>query len=517
MSISRKSITQYALLGTERDKPQLKADEPEMTALFQGLSGRTAEEQLLSAAATLFLYEKAGQLPGKTETKVSDIAEAEEFPRCSGKAGGFLREILFGERRRILPEFLHECAKAGKRIPEEEIPSLLEIGRKGNAELKEAIRGVVGHRGLWVARQNPDWSFGAVAEALDKSLWETGTKEERTALLRLLRASDPIAGLELLKTTWSNEPPEERAAFIALLDVGLQSADEDFLEQALSDKRKEVRRGAVNLLAKLPGSKFSHRMIERVKPLVKFVPAGKGKLLRKGQEARFEVALPEAPDKSASRDGIETIKKEGMGERAGWLLQIVSFVPIGFWEQETQQSANSLISAARATDEWGPILLEGWWRATGRLRSEHWAEALLEQSIDAPQIHDNLEEVLISLPDEKAQPFLTSMVQKQGLTEPLIQILQRYHRPWTMALTQRVITCLKETVGNKSNATEWRLRAVIADFGYFLNPAAINQILEGWPTEKENWDFWSSTIENIISTVQFRHDMIEALKEKETK
>jgi hypothetical protein len=453
-------------------------------------------------------------LPSKIEPKVSETAEVEELPRCSGQAGGCLREILFGERRRILPEFLHECAMAAKRIPEEEIPSLLELGRKGNAELKDTIRIVVGRRGLWLAKHNPDWSFGAVVtEALDKSMWETGTKDERVALLRQLRTSEPAAGLELLKTTWSNEPPEERAAFIALLDIGLQPGDEDFLEQALSDKRKEVRRAAVNLLAKLPGSKFSQRMIERVKPLVKFLPAEKGKLLRKGKEARFEVTLPETPDKTMTRDGIETIKKEGMGERAGWLLQIVSSVPISFWEQETQQTPTTLISAAQATEEWGPLLLEAWWKAAGRSRSESWAEALLERSINAPKIHENLEEVLTSLPEEKAQSFLTSMVQKQGLTEPLIQILQQYHRPWTMALTQSVIASLKETIADKSNATEWRLRGLIADFGYALNPAAINQVVEGWPAEKQNWDFWSSTVDNIIATVQFRHDMINALKE----
>ena len=74
---------------------------------------------------------------------------------------------------------------------------------------------VLGARGRWLARQNPEWASllppdtpEAVAE-----LWQTGDRATRLLVLRTLRATTPDAGRTLLASTWDQEPPDERVAF----------------------------------------------------------------------------------------------------------------------------------------------------------------------------------------------------------------------------------------------------------------------------------------------------------------
>src|SRR5262249_20549984 len=151
----------------------------------------------------------------------------------------------------LLPEFLAALQVAGKRVPDELIPDVLEAARK-DSSLRAAIGDgdVVGRRGAWLAGLNPDWSF--IGAQIAESDWETGTRGGRVALLRQLRHSHPERAIALLQSTWPTDAPDDRVAFIAELEAGLSMQDEPFLEAALDDRRKDVRRQAAELLMRLP-------------------------------------------------------------------------------------------------------------------------------------------------------------------------------------------------------------------------------------------------------------------------
>jgi hypothetical protein len=110
--------------------------------------------------------------------------------------------------------------------------------------------------------------------------------DERRALLGRVRRSDAARGRALLESTWAEEPPGQRAAFLACLEEGLGPGDEPFLERAFEDRRQEVRRAAVALLATLPESALVARMTDRARPALRYQP---GRLLR---AARLEVVRP---------------------------------------------------------------------------------------------------------------------------------------------------------------------------------------------------------------------------------
>src|SRR5690606_14823166 len=88
-----------------------------------------AEGAWLSAAAALSLYRLAGQRPTHLPTASIPRCPPDERPRCSRAAGAHLGRMLAGEFRAALPEWLAAVEAAGRRVPEEYLPALLDFGR----------------------------------------------------------------------------------------------------------------------------------------------------------------------------------------------------------------------------------------------------------------------------------------------------------------------------------------------------------------------------------------------------
>ena len=153
--------------------------------------------------------------------------------------------------------------------------------------------------------------------------------------------ADPAAALEALREVWPTESAATRADFLGLLADGLSPADEEFLEAALDDRSKEVRRGAARLLARIPGSQYGDRMAER---MWSHLTVSQGVLA---------VDLPKRLSASMERDGIDSQNPEGIGKRAWWFLQIVANTPLSemdpaWLEMPVEGCAPEILQAAWA-------------------------------------------------------------------------------------------------------------------------------------------------------------------------
>ncbi|HWM10862.1 MAG TPA: DUF5691 domain-containing protein, partial [Solirubrobacteraceae bacterium] len=252
-----------------------------------------------------------------------------------------LAAMLDGVHPGLVPEWLDLVAAAGMRPPPELLPELLELAEE-RPELAAAAAAAAGPRAAWLAAR------GALAPADD--VWEQGSRPARAEVLGRLRRADPAAGRALLASTWEAETADDRAAFLEALEHGLGPDDEPFLEAALDDRRKPVRRAAADLLWSLPGSRLAGRMAERSVPLVR---AG---------------ALPEECDKAMERDGVERTPPRGVGARQFWLAQLVEATPLSAWSPEP------------ATGEWRDLLRAAWARAAVRQRDAGWARRLLGET-----------------------------------------------------------------------------------------------------------------------------------------
>jgi hypothetical protein len=316
--------------------------------------------------------------------------------------------MLRGDFDILLPEWLRTADSLGLRAPFEQLPALLEAAR-GNRDLRSRAGAVAGKRGEWLATQNPDWNF-AVAETED--LWDTGTRDQRLKILVSVRRRDPAEALKRIQATWANDPADSRSAFIQALGENLSMSDEPFLESALDDRSKEVRRAAGGLLQQIPGSRLLGRMLVRAAPLLEF----KTKLLGK---VAVTVNLPPEPDAAGLRDGLDLkafADEKKFGERAGLLLQILSALPLSHWTEQSGSTPEKLIAAA-AKDEFARAIISGWARAAMRFRDSAWAECLFEGPLPMDKWIGVDSSFLNVLPAETRAKWLANRVQSEGFLE----------------------------------------------------------------------------------------------------
>ena len=218
------------------------------------------EHAVLCAAGTISLWRNAAYRPVMDDRSIPRPCEPDPQPRCSTRSSAHLMAILQGQHRDLLPEWLSALGRANQRVAEEALPALLEFGRS-HPDLRLLILPVLGHRGHWLAARNPAWHY-AIGENEDV-VWQTGSQGERLFLLQRLRSATPDRARDVLRSTWSEEPARQRAAYLQAFTAGLSLSDESFLEEALRDRSKEVRRLAVDLLARIPESRWTGRMLER--------------------------------------------------------------------------------------------------------------------------------------------------------------------------------------------------------------------------------------------------------------
>jgi hypothetical protein len=516
-----------ALLGTERRPFSLPPTEGALGAALGQIDIADQEGALLGAAATIRLYQRAGWRPPGYDGPPAAICGREDRPACTPAATQHLSAMLSGTHRALLPEWLAALAASGRRIANALLPEILELGRT-QSELREAILPCLGERGRWLAAQNADWGYAATelpgpserAEADSLSAqssalgtaWETGSRAARLTLLGEVRKTTPALAHDMLGATWATEKADDRAAFLATFATSLSMDDEPFLEAALDDRSKEVRRTAAELLARLPESRLAQRMLARVLPLLSYVSGEKPRLLalRPGQHARLEVVLPQACDKAMIRDGVEPkppAYRHNLGEKAWWLLQMLRAVPPATWSQQWSATPAELLKSAQQ-GEWSALLQEAWAAATLAFRDSLWAEELLRAD---PHSAD----LLGALAPERQEALLLTMLRGDCTPlhkHPVLEILRQTHHAWSAELTRAVLSAIYRHMRTWKDSYDYQLRGAITEhFARRISPSMIEEIAAGWPADKEVRERWQGVIERLLIVLQFRRDMLREL------
>jgi hypothetical protein len=477
-----------------------------------------AEAALLSAAALVGLWRMAGARP-MTGIAPPTAAADESVPTCPPRAIAYLGRMLAGEQGAVLPEWLAALAGRGWGLPPRWLPESLDLAATTRSEpLRSAIVAMLGARGRWLARQQPDWAAVLPPETPDTAteIWQTGDRAARLAALCHLRGVAPEAGRALLAAAWEQEAPDDRAAFLPWLSVGLSQADEPFLESCLADRRKEVRAAAADLLARLPGSRWVARMTERLQPLL----SAERRLLR---GLRVTVKLPEHCDDAMVRDGLAAKPPAGLGERAWWLFQMVAAVPPAVWAGAWRVPPAELIRAA-ADDENAGALLTGWARAAARSGDGSWAAALLRRYADAPWFFwpadgnrlflEDMPALLAAVPQDALENWLTGGLSANAATlEPdslWLQWLRAHRRPWGAPFSEGFLTFVRRIV--RRNLEPWRAQAwrpLLADCALFVSPEIVGQAV----AFLGDTSWLSAATEPFVATLTFRAEMLAALNE----
>ena len=500
------ALTQVALLETGRQPIAMAAGETDLNRLLQQLDLTRPEESLLAAAALSGLHEAIGQLPARDTAPAPEPCAKEVLPRMSERAGSLLLRLLGGDFPELLPECLQLSTRAGQLPFPEALPGLLSTGRN-RAEWRETVLPLLGQRGRWLATQNPEWAWAVGATAEDETIWQVGDVAARLLFLQRQRRTAPAHARELLAASWSAETPEDRASFIAVLGIGLTPADEPLLEAALDDRRKEVRRHAVNLLAQLPDSALVRRLTERARPLLTFVPAEAGSLLKlkKAKPAAVEITLPAECDKAMQRDGIDPKPVAGFGEKIGWLIQMLELVPLEVWTAEWHSPPADII-AASLQSEWAKELFEAWTRAAVRQQHAGWAETLFTIALQAKRVHQ-LEGLLGALPARQQERLLAPLLAADDGTTGNIQgaLVNACRHAWSFEFSRSVLAWLRKITALPGG--DWQLRNQFKGLATRLAVPALAEVAAPWPTAAAGWEFWSKGVDEFLALAQFRADL----------
>lgn len=502
MSAWKEYVT-AALIGAEKSAPP-----PLPAAVQQSVTAAEALEpvpRFLTQAGALALWRRLGLVPPTHAAEVKPAAP-ESTREVSRTSAAHLRMMLGKELGILLEEWLQEAARLGCHVPPELLPALLDRAR-AHRDLRPAVAAAGGQRAAWLAAHNPEWSFGEALETVD---WDTGSRDQRVQLLKVLRASSPAEARAKVESTWKTEPADTRAAFLSALLTGLTDEDIPFLEAALDDRSKEVRKTAVDLLARLPESPFVARMLERAKPVLAYK---KGGLLSR---ASLEISLPENPDAAGVRDGLIPKgfgEQKLLGEKAVWLVLILSAIPLSHWTDTFKQTPEGLVNAVQKS-EFAQAVATGWAWAALRQRDPVWAEALLD--VPEGMFHHVLpDESLFSvLPDASRARRITAALRAGALKKAdpaawhgLAAQLAALSRPWSGALTRDVLAALRRDAS--AGGVPWHFREAFTNLLILIPPAMLPEAVDGWPVGEEG-------VQPLVDLLRFRHDALAALKDLST-
>jgi hypothetical protein len=453
------------------------------------------------------LWQRAGFAPAQAQGEL--VAPCPAASTCPRSAERVLQLILAGVHTDQLAAWLALARRHSMAVPHGLLVPLLELGVQKPA-LRADLAPVLGQRGHWLVAQHPEWSahYGASADlATPETQWQLGSPAQRCDALRTMRRSDPAAALAALEAEWANEPVENRVAFLPLLAQGLGPLDEPFLERVLDDKRKEVRVWAQQLLVALPGSQLVERCKSRLAALFGGVPPA------------LTLALPEACDKAMKRDGIGNESHLRIGEKAGWVLDLMRCIPPAHWSAAWQLAPRDVL-AVFANQEFHTALLTGLVQGAARtLGSQPMQEAVdwfvLLATENLPGGY-GMQSAAVLLRDMQRLPqpdqerivlhwLATSGGALRADTPALAWAEQRYTGAdaLPLALSQRMLKDAQLAMLAVAQPGYEAQRA-FAILGRTLDPA----VHAHWPApDWEHWPQWRDAVDKLMDTLQFRKTM----------
>ncbi|MEU2180050.1 DUF5691 domain-containing protein [Streptomyces thermolilacinus] len=485
---------------------------------------------LLDAAAVATVRRRAGLLPAAAAPLPRPAPQDDRAPLPEAaarrltqlladrpSAGGGGRRGTAPDLTELLPQWLAAANAYGYRAPAAALPALLDAAR-ARTDLRPQALAFGGPRALWLAAFNPEWRFalrgasgGTALPAPDdtdgvRQLWEEGLFAERVALLGAVRAHDPASALDLLASTWASERAEDRLMFLDSLRTGLSAADEEFLERALSDRSRNVRSTAAELLSALPGSAFAARMAARAASCVG--------LDHTGRQATIAVEAPHECDAEMQRDGVVPQPPSGRGKRSWWLAQLVEAAPLGLWRERLGGRTPEEIVALPVADDWRGELHAAWCRAAVRQRDAAWSRALLGPASAPPASGPGASSsaaLLATLPDGERAEWVAAFIAAHGLSEAF-QLLGVCTVPWSGPLGRAVIDALD--IARDAGSYPWSFSGVMGLAERCLDPGEADrlEVLTAAYDEGENASpgaggYWAEAFQRLVATLRLRAAM----------
>jgi Family of unknown function (DUF5691) len=549
-------LTKIALVGTSKYAGRIAGCDHPAAVLFAGSEDDDRERSLLLRCGAQAVYELAGHRPVAGVEGVTPASkETKRTP--SRKLAALLESALSETGNGLLLDFLSQMHDQQVVLPPELLPVLLET--KDQA-VRQRLMPLLGERGTWLCRQNPEWS-SFVTPLTDETSVDTaalgrildeGTIDERCQALRALRRRDPLAAREWAQKVLPREKHGHRVSLLKALETGLNAGDEAFLEACLDDRSSAVGQVAASLLRHLPQSAFAERMRSR---------AGAMFAIEKQGPALAEVKLVCTPPTEIGadweRDGFTRKPPSGVGLRAFWAEHLVASVPPSHWTSHFGLGPQTLVAAV-ADDAYSESVVSGWTKAAVNFlkcdtESAAWLAPLWQYHVrtigplkgDTPMAEstapvpqqlaslnvrmDELEQkttqlfpmkYLISLmaPD-LAEKGIMSLVEPPTGTavELALELLPALKGPWSPQFSARFLAIVRDRLQSGTDQAAYRWAAALDAVALAIHADAFPLALEPWKVvgRDESTTWFAAAIpreiDKFIATIEKRQSFLKEL------
>jgi hypothetical protein len=490
------NIITTAMIGTDKKSisaTELPADLQEATTLIYANEAIDKEEKFLQITALAFNYRQGGVLPLHKETITLQQCPPEEKPYCNAAAMQVLKDIQSEENIPLLKFWLQQCNAKGQLVQPELSPSLLAEGVE-QKKLQTLIAACCGKRGEWLSRFNEAWNFSQNQTA--EQLWQTGTPEQRKAILKDTRASDPSLAREWLQQTWPQEDASTKTAFLEIFSINISDTDVPFLESQSTDKSKKVRELAIHLLKQIPASPVV-QLYQQV--LRQSVELKKEKaLLGLTSKLILQFHLPASFDESIFKTGIDKLSNnKEFTDDAFIIFQLIQSVPPAFWETQLSADAKTIIEQFQK-DETGKKMMPALVIATTKFRDAQWALQLMQHS---------------SIFYIKLIPLLPLQQQEQysnqffdQFEDNIIQYAVQRESEWSTTLTKNIF---RHIAKNPYNYT----RSFFSQYIHLIPSPIVAELEKCMPPEEQLRTMWSNSSDYIIKLISLKIQTLKAFND----
>lgn len=485
-------LKKFALLGTQH------LDKTELSSVLEFGVEDSLEAHILQQAGTQALYKELGQLPKQQMTaRVFSPSGNESLNPCPLALSACLSAMLDGRHTELLSETLRLMREKEVCLPELTLPHLLDRASKIYA-LRPALLPVMGQAGRWLAAQHSSWRYAAEAEfswAHLQDQWRSAIVTTRQGILFQARLQNPEMALSLVDSTWKSEMPAAGTWIIRQFELNLSMADEPFLERALDDRNVTVRRKAADLLSRLPDSRLALRMTEVAKELIFF------------DEDRFNLKFPETPEPSWARDGMMLRNWSNPQKvQAAQLTDLLSSVPLAYWEEQFQASPQELINSA-LNHQAAEAFVRGFSLAAERQQNEAWASLLVkEDKLTTKTIK------LVMVLGEDAFCDLATHLAELDETQAFIKAFSRWSHTWTKTITELWLERLEPhaTVLSRDSKTVYLLKSGFKQAARLVPQSHFKDLLLAFQKLKASNESLNAPIEEALNILYFRERLYAA-------
>ena len=487
------NIVNTALLGT--GKKQLRKEDlpPALSAAADiVLYDRSldVETQFLHLASIALNYRQSGTSPLHDAGVTPDAAPPEDNPYCSAPAWQALQTALDMGLQPLIGFWLEACAAAAQIAPPEFIPILLDMAVKEKSWRQLALT-VCGKRGEWLGALNPDWAFKRT-DSVDER-WQTGSLDDRKAVLADFRLEDATKGREHLQQTWAQENAATRAELLKVMGIQLSDADVPWLETLLTDKSQKVKEEVWSLLKQLPGSSIVTLYWQLLQKSI--IPGQNGFFNKKS----LEISLQLPSDKRIADSGIQLLSSsKSISDDAFILFQLASYVPPSWWEAHFNTDKKGVL-AYFASNDFTQHFVQALGLAAIRFKDQDWLMLVLKES------KEFFKDALEVLPVHEQEAYALRFFEKEP--QYVIRFLSECNYEWSLPVTRELFKWIaKNPYQYNRNFFDKQVQRI---------PLAIAGELESFTPELPAYQAtWKNTSEHILRLLSCKAAIIKAFFKK---